>query len=128
LVCFINMLILFSFKMTLQTVEEKTLTNKLFIIFFSSSISFFFIFPSFCSLYTSFSILSFSVFSFLQPTLILSDLSCCHKFVLLLMSLMPQINGTFIKIECFKMKPCPSQKKMTRVHGSNMMKDYLVPF
>jgi len=31
------------------------------------------------------------------------------------MSLMPQIKGTFIKMECFKTKPCPSRKKMTRV-------------
>ena len=37
------------------------------------------------------------------------------KFLLLLMSLMPQIKGTFIKIRRFKMKPCPSQNKMTRV-------------
>jgi len=53
-----------SCKMTSQTVEEKTLTNKLFIIFFSSSISFsLFSLPS--AVYTtSFSILSFSVFSF----------------------------------------------------------------
>jgi len=28
--------------------------------------------------------------------------------------------GTFIKIECFKIKPSPSQKKMTRVRGSNI--------
>jgi len=34
------------------------------------------------------------------------------------MSLMPQIKGTFIKMKCFKTKPCPSQMKMTRVHGS----------
>jgi len=33
---------------------------------------------------------------------------------------MPKIKGTFIKIERFKMKPCPSQKKMTRVRGSNI--------
>jgi len=53
-----------SYKMTSQTIEEKTLTNKLFIIFFSSSISFsLFSLPS--AIYiTSFSILSFSVFSF----------------------------------------------------------------
>jgi len=28
--------------------------------------------------------------------------------------------GTFIKIERFKIKPCPSQKKMTRVRGTNI--------
>jgi len=32
----------------------------------------------------------------------------------------PQIKGTFIKIEHFKMKSCPSKKKMTRVSGSNI--------
>ena len=52
-----------SCKMTSQTVEEKTLMNKISIIFFSCSISFCsFSFPS--AIYiTSFSILSFSVFS-----------------------------------------------------------------
>jgi len=52
--------------------------------------------------------------------LIIIGLSWCHKFQLHFMSLMPQIKGTFIKIERFKMKPCPSQKKMTRVRGSNI--------
>jgi len=33
---------------------------------------------------------------------------------------MPQIRGTFIKIECFKTKSCSSQKKMGRVHGCNI--------
>jgi len=47
----------------------------------------------------------------LQPTLILTDLSWCHKFLLLLMSLMPQIKGMFIKMECFKTKPCPIPKE-----------------
>jgi len=56
----------------------------------------------------------------LQPMLIHTGLSLCHKFQLHFISLMPQIKGTFIKIECFKIKPCPSQKKMTRVHGSNI--------
>jgi len=56
----------------------------------------------------------------LQPMVILIGLSLCHKFQLHFMSLMPQIKGTFIKIECFKIKPCPSQKKMTRVRGSNI--------
>ena len=31
--------------------------------------------------------------------------------------------GTFINIEHFKMKPCPSQKKMTRVRGNNITTD-----
>jgi len=55
-----------------------------------------------------------------HPMLILTGLSLCPKFQLHFMSLMPQIKGTFIKIECFKIKPCPSQKKMTRVRGSNI--------
>jgi len=50
--------------------------------------------------------------------LILNGLSWCHKFQLHFMSLMPQIKGTFIKIEHFKMKPCPSQKKMTEFVGA----------
>jgi len=75
---------------------------------------FFFNFPSFCILY-------FFVFYFLlQRRLILLGLSWCHKFQLHFMSLMPQIKGTFIKIECFKIKPCPSQNKMTWVRGSNI--------
>jgi len=75
---------------------------------------FFFNFPSFCSLYF------FFFYFLLQPMLILAGLSWCHKFELHFMSLMPQIKGTFIKIEYFKMKPCPSLKKMTRVRGSNI--------
>jgi len=75
---------------------------------------FFFNFPSFYSLYF------FFFYFLLQPVLILTALSWCHKFQLHFMSLMPQIKGTFIKIERFKMKPCPSQKKMTRVRGSNI--------
>jgi len=75
---------------------------------------FFFNFPSFCILY-------FFVFYFLlQRMLILLGLSWCHKFQLHFMSLMPQIKGPFIKIECFKIKPCPSQNKMTRVRGNNI--------
>jgi len=104
-----------SCKMTSQTVEEKTLTNKLCLVQFF----FFFIFPSFCSLYYFF-FYSFFFCFLLQPTLILTDLSWCHKLLHLLMSLMPQIKGAFIKTECFKTKPCPSQMKMTRVHGSNI--------
>jgi len=80
---------------------------------------FFFNLPSFCSLYFFF-FYSFFFYFVLQPMLILTSLSWCHKFHLHFMSLMPQIKGTFINIECFKMKPCPSQKKMTRVRGSNI--------
>jgi len=75
---------------------------------------FFFNFPSFCSLYF------FFIYSLLQPLLILTGFSWCHKFQLQFMSLMPNIKGTFIKIERFKMKPCPSQKKMTIVCGNNI--------
>jgi len=80
---------------------------------------FFFNFPSFCSLYLFF-FYSFFFYFLLQPMLILTALSWCHKFQLHFMSLMPQIKGTFIKIERFNMNPCPSQKKMTRVRGSNI--------
>jgi len=75
---------------------------------------FFFNFPSFCSLYF------FFFYFLLQPMLILIGLTWCHKVQLHFMSLMPQIKGTFNKIERFKMKPCPSQKKMTRVRRSNI--------
>ena len=75
---------------------------------------FFFNFPSFRSLYF------FFFYFLLQPMLILTGLSWCHKFKLHFMSLMPQIKETFIKIERFKMKSCPSQKKMTTVRGSNI--------
>jgi len=80
----------------------------LFVLFF------FFNFPSFCSLYF------FFFYFLLQPMLILTGWSWCHNFQLHFMFLMTQIKGTFIKIERFKMKPCPSQKKMTRVRGSNI--------
>jgi len=80
---------------------------------------FFFKFPSFCSLYLFF-FYSFFFYFLLQPMLILTGLSWCHKFQLHFMSLMPQIKGMFIKIERFKMNPCPSQKKMTRFRGSNI--------
>jgi len=75
---------------------------------------FFFNFPSFCSLYF------FFFYFLLQPMLTLTGLTWCHKFQLHFMSLMAQIKGTLIKIECFKIKPCPSQKKMTRVRWSNI--------
>jgi len=80
---------------------------------------FLFNFPSCCSLYFFF-FYSFVFYFLLQPMLILTGLSWCHKFQLHFMSLIPQLKGTFIKIERFIMKPCPSQKKMTRVRGSNI--------
>jgi len=80
---------------------------------------FFFNFPSFYCLYLFF-FYSFFFNFLLQPMLILIGLSWCHKFQLHFMSLMPQIKGTFIKMERFKMKPCPSQKKMTWVCERNI--------
>jgi len=91
--------------------------NALFSTTFS--IIFFFNFPSFCNLYFFF-FYSFFFYFLLQRMLIHLGLSWCHKFQLHFMSLMPQIKGTFILIERFKMKPCPSHKKMTRVRGSNI--------
>ena len=85
----------------------------LFFLFFSFS------FHSFHSLYL-FLFYSFFFYFLLQPMLILTGLSWCHRFQLHFMSLMPQIKGTFIKIERFKMKSCQSQKKLTKVRGSNI--------
>jgi len=79
---------------------------------------FFLIFPSFYSLYF-FLFYSFFFYFLVQPMLILTGLSWCHKFQLHFISLIPQTKGTFNNIERFKIKPCPSQKKMTRVLGSN---------
>jgi len=108
-----------SCKMTSQTREEKTLTNKLSVIFFSSSISFS-LFSLPFAVYIN-SLFYFFFFYFLvQPTLILTDLSWCHKFLPLLVSLRPKIKRTLIKMECFKTKPCLSQKKMRKVNGSNI--------
>jgi len=81
---------------------------------------FFFNFHSFHRLYLV-HLYSFFFYFLLQPMLILTGLSWCHKFQLHFMSFIPQIKGTFIKIERFKMKPCESQKMMTRVHGSNII-------
>jgi len=98
--------------------------NTLFLCFFFPSSFFFFLFfffnsPSFCSLYFFF-FYSFFFFFLLQPILIITGLSWCHKLQLHFMSQMPQIKGTLIKLECFKIKPWPSKKKMTRVRGSNI--------
>ena len=86
------------------------LFHRLYLFF----LFFFLNFPSFCSLYF------FFFYFLLQPMLILTCFSWYHKFQLHFMSLMHQIKGTFTKIERFKMKSCPSQKKMTRVRGSNI--------
>jgi len=99
----------------LNTLFLYFLLHHLYLFF----LFFFFNFPSFYSL-CFFFFYSFFFYFLLQRMLILTGLSWCHKFQLHFMSLMPQLKGTFIKIERFKMKPCPSQKKMTRVHGSNI--------
>ena len=99
----------------LDTLFLYYLFHHLFLYF----LFFVFNFPSFCSLYLFF-FYSFFFYFLLKPMLILTGLSWCHKFQLHFIALMPQIKGTFIKIERFKMKSCPSQKKMTRVRGSNV--------
>jgi len=99
----------------LNTLFLFYLFHHLFLYF----LFFFFNLPSFYSLYFFF-LYYFFFYFLLQPMLILTGLSWCHKFQLHFMSLMPQIKGTFIKIEHFIMKPCPSQKKMTRVRGTNI--------
>jgi len=107
------------FRKQMQLNMDGLRLNTLFLYFlfhhlYLFFLFFFFNFPSFCSLYF------FFFYFLLQPMLIITGLSWCHKFQLHFMSLMPQIKGTFIKIERFKMKPCPSQKKMTTVRGSNI--------
>jgi len=99
----------------LNTLLFYNLFHHLFLYF----LFFFFNCPSFCNLYFFF-FYSFFFYFLLQPMLILTGLSWCHKFQLHFMSLMPQIKATLFKIEHFKMKQCPSKKKMTRVCGSNI--------
>jgi len=99
----------------LNTLLLYFLSHPLYLYF----LFFFFNFPSFCSLYFFF-FNSFFFYFLVQRMLILLGLSWCHKFQLHFMSLIPQIKGTFIEIEHFKMKQSPSQKKMTRVRGSNI--------
>jgi len=99
----------------LNTLFLVNLFHHLFLYF----LLFFFNCPSFCSLYFFFTY-SFFFYFLLQPMFILTGLSWCHKFQLHFMSLMPQIKETLIKILRFKIKPCPSEKKMTRVRGSNI--------
>jgi len=99
----------------LNTLFLYYLLHHLFLYF----LLFFFNFPSFCSLYLFF-FYSFFFYFLFQPMLILTSLSWCHKFQLHFMSFTPQIKGTFIKTERFKMKPCPSQKKMARVRETNI--------
>jgi len=89
------------------------------IIFFFNSFSFSSISLPYGVYISSFSILSFFDF-LLQSMLILLGLSWCHKFQLHFMSLMPETKESFIKIEGFKLKPCPTPQKMTRVRWSNI--------
>jgi len=112
------------FRKRMQLNMGRLRVNTLFLYYlfhhlFLYFLLFFFNFPSFCSLYLLF-FYSFFFYFLLQLMLILTGLSWCHKFQLHFMSLMPQIKGTFIKIERFKMKPWTSQKKLTRVCGSNI--------
>jgi len=99
----------------LNTLFLYYLFHHLFLYF----LLFFFNFSSCCSLYFFF-FYSFFFYFLLQPMLILTGLSWSYKCQLHFKSLMPQIKGTFIKIERFKIKPYPSQKKMTRVRGRNI--------
>ena len=99
-----------------NTLFPYFLFHRLYLYF----LFFFLNFPSFYSLYF-FLFYSFFFYFLVQIMLILTGLSWCHKFQLHFMSLIPQIKGTFIKIEHFKMEPCPSQKKMIRVRGSNII-------
>jgi len=78
---------------------------------------FFFNFPSFCSLYFFF-FYSFFFYFLLQPMFILIGLSWCHKFQLYFISLMPQIKGTFIMIECLKMKPYHLKRRWQEFVGA----------
>jgi len=100
----------------LNTLILYYLFHRLYLSF----LFFFFNFHSFHSLYF-FLFCSFFFYFLLQPMLILTCLSWCHKFQLHFMSLMPLIKGNFIKIERFKMKSCPSKKNMTRVCRSNII-------
>jgi len=99
--------------LSLNTLFVDYLLHHLYLFF----LFFFFNFHSLHSLYF-FLFYSFFFYFLLRPMLILTSLSWCYKFQLHFVSLMPQIKGTFIKIERSKMKPCPSKKKMTRVCGA----------
>jgi len=62
------------------------------VIFFFTSLFFFFNFPSFYNLYF-FLFYSFLFYFLLQPMLILTGFSWCHKFQLHFMSLIPRMKG-----------------------------------
>ena len=115
LLCFRKRMQLNMGDLRLNTLFLYFLFHHLYLYF----LFFFFTFPSFWSLYFFFLYIFYFHF-LLHPMLILTGLSWCHKLQLHFISLMLQKNGMFIKIERFKMKPCPSQKKRTRVRGSNI--------
>ena len=107
--------IIFTFSsFSFSSISLPSAVYYLFHHLFLYCLFFFFNFPSFCSLYF------FFFYFLLQPMLVITSLSWCRKFQLHFMSLMPQIKVTFIKLECLKSKPCPSEKKMTRVRVSNI--------
>ena len=108
----------FRFRKRMQLNMGGLQLNLLSLLRFPSTLSFLpFLFLQFLFLLQ----FIFLLFYFLlQPMLILTGLSLCYEFEIHFMPLMPQIKGTFIKIECFKIKPCPSQKKMKWVRGNNI--------
>jgi len=71
---------------------------------------FFFNFPSFYSLYFFF-FYSFFFYFLLQPMLILTGLSWCHKFQLHFMSLMPQNKGNVYQDWAFWNEAMPISKE-----------------
>ena len=97
----------------LNTLFLSFLFHHLYLYF----LFFFFHFPSFYCLYF-FLFYSFFFYFLLQPMLILTGLSWCHKFQLHFMSLIPQIKGTFIKIERFKMKLCHLKRRWQEFVGA----------
>jgi len=107
----------FHFRKRMQLNMGGLRLNTLFLYFLFHHLYLFFLF--FCFYFPSFYSSYFFFFCFLlQPMLILTGLSWCHKFQLHFKSLMPQIKGTFINIECFNMKPCPSQRRLQEFVGA----------
>ena len=106
------------FRKRMQLNMHSLRLNTLFLYFlFPSSLSFLpFLFLQFPFLLQFiFLLFLFSPSAYIDPywLVLLSSISTSSHVPL-------ASKGTFIKIECFKIKPCPSQKKMTRVCGSNI--------
>jgi len=97
----------------LNTLFLYYLFHHLFLYF----LFFFFNFPFFCSLYFLF-FYSFFFYFLLEPKLIFTGLSWCHKFQLHFMSPIPQIKGTLIKIERFKMKHAHLKRRWQKFVGA----------